>query len=344
MHIYRALLLAACCCAGMAGCLAHRVACDGIDLRQVLVDLYTEQAMDNLIRAVENRPFVQLAYSGLQVQDTDKASGNANSGEGDFAAGHTFDATKAGVLRLTHTAGFTGRFPFGLTGERDRILSFKADPVVEQNAIYDEYLSFARNPALFVVSDCKPDCPVHLCRKCGHKWYWVPVEAGADLLQLVMTTAINPPPVNNTTVYWDTAIASITPRLDSEGKVIPNLWVIALAKEVPNDDGVLVVSLKGGKVSLPIQKVGFMPISGDKKAAPPSPGPGDGVPIKTLYTQFSEAVLPRARLTELVGAPVQFFARDYPNLSPRPSTDNQRIEDSLESIRLLLNKTNALNP
>jgi hypothetical protein len=41
---------------------------------------------------------------------------------------------------------------------------------------------------------------------------------------------------------------------------------------------------------------------------------------------------------------VQFFAQNYPNLLPQPSAGLQQVQDSLESIRLLLNKPGTLSP
>lgn len=341
MRRFRSLLLVACCCAGVNGCLAQQVAADGINLRQALVALYTDQAMDNLIRAAENRPFVQLAFSNLEVYDVTKASGSTGSNAADFTGGHAFTAAAVGAAKLTRTTGFTGSFPFGATGERDRQLSFRADPVTNQNNIYQAYLDFVHNPMWFVVSDARPDGPVHLCRKCGCKWYWIPLEAGPEFLELVMTTAINPSPAP-APIYWESTITTIVPQHDKNGQEVPYKWVITLSKEVPNDDGLMVITLKGSRVTLPIQRVDQMPIQAGKPAQ--QEGPGAGVPTKVLYAQFSDAVIPRAQVTGLIGAPVQFFARNYPNLNPRPSNDSQKIEDSLESIRLLLTKTSPLGP
>src|SRR5262249_31720 len=124
---------------------------------------------------------------------------------------------------------------------------------------------------------------------------------------------------------------------------LKNKWVLTLTKEVPNDDGILTITLKGGrKLSLPIRHVGQMPLMGKGKGG--EQGPGLGVPIKMLYTQFSDNLIPPAQLMQLIGAPVQFFSQNFPNVNPRPGNSNQKIEDSLESIRLLLTRPNTLNP
>src|SRR5690242_16054393 len=66
------------------GCLARQVAEDGMGIRRALVDMYTDQALDNLIRAHENRPFVQLKYSQLAIKDTDDAMATVNGGDAEF--------------------------------------------------------------------------------------------------------------------------------------------------------------------------------------------------------------------------------------------------------------------
>src|SRR5580704_10943044 len=53
----------------VSGCLGRQVASDGSTFRQALLDMYTEQALNNLICARTNQPFVQLAYRDLNVTD-----------------------------------------------------------------------------------------------------------------------------------------------------------------------------------------------------------------------------------------------------------------------------------
>src|SRR5436309_3039397 len=82
----------------------------------------------------------------------------------------------------------------------------------------------ARDQTLFVVSCEKPCGPVHICRQCGKKWYWVPVEAGPEFLQLVLRTSILPPSAAPT-VFWDTTIAGMAKRLNAQGQYMSsNHW------------------------------------------------------------------------------------------------------------------------
>jgi hypothetical protein len=344
MRRFTAVLFLSFGCVSAGGCLARQVASDGIQLRQAVVDMYTDQAIDNLIRASENRPFVQLAYSSLQVFDMDKASAAATGNSATFTGSRTIDLT---VGAFTRGTAFAGVFPFGVGDNRDRTLSFKAEPVVTQNYIYTAYLEFAHNPALWVVGDQQPSCAVHIARKCGHKWYWVPIEAGPAFTQLVLSTALLPPQ-NVAVLFWETTIASVATarRPDDITKFIPNKYVITLASAVPNDDGYLSVAVKGGgkKLSVPVERVDELwelDQGGQGKMAAQV---GPGAPTTKLFAYIAPQAVQGDPRFVLNNAPVQFFAQNYPNLLPPPSAGLQKVQDSLESIRLLLNRTGGVVP
>src|SRR6266478_4380262 len=58
------------------GCLSRQIARDGTHLREAMLDIYTDQVMDNLIRARSNMPFVQMKYSNIQANDAQDLSVN----------------------------------------------------------------------------------------------------------------------------------------------------------------------------------------------------------------------------------------------------------------------------
>ena len=310
----------------ISGCLARQVATDGNGIRHALVDMYTDQAFDNLVRSFENKPFVQLKYSMLSVKDTDDAMVTALGGESDFATNAAKDLTKVGAAQLTRATSFSGKLPVGFTGERDRVMTFHADPVIDQNFIYEEYLNFARDPGLFVVSDSKPCCAVHVCKKCGNKWYWVPAEAGPAFLQLIMKTSFAPPPSAPAEVYYDSSIASVE-RVDGR----PFHFVLTLAKAVPDDEGIMQVVLKDGRKP-------WLPILRLNRAMQP------GAPVTKVLTVYSDKTLPPDASAQLKGSAVLFFSRHFPNPNPKVASDNQKVLDALETIRLQLLRTNPSSP
>lgn len=113
----------------LAGCQAQRIGGQGKDFRAALLDMYTDQIMDNLIRAKNNEPFVQLEYTELFVLEADEISGGGSWGE---PAGNARTAVFSGASSntLARTVGST----FSLSGKSDtdnrprsasRVLSMK---------------------------------------------------------------------------------------------------------------------------------------------------------------------------------------------------------------------------
>lgn len=303
-----------------AGCLAHQVAKDGNGLRQVLIDLYTDQAMDNLIRAHENRPFVQLAYTSLDVHDVNKCTATAGSNELDFAHGKSKDLTKA-IPAISLSRSFMGKFLLGGTDESDRTISFHADPITDRNYVYEKYLAFASNPQLFSASGSKPCCPVCISRKWDDKWFWVPCSAASEFQKLILETSLTAPEATSQ-IYWDTTVVELHAVQGANGS--PGEYQVTLHDNIPNDYGLMAIvpKLQCKPNWLPV-----VPFLSDKqKTLGPQPE----------KTQTIVRVFSKDPLYVEPGTPVRLFLNDYPNPTPR-TPDNQKILDSLDSIRILLN-------
>ena len=159
-----------------AGCQATQVRRSTIEFRDSLLDVYVEQAMDNLIRARRNEPFVQLSFRDLLVQDTDEVAGAASTMQ-------TSESVIGGLREITKV------WTIGGDASRSVILSYKADPVTDENDIYELYLAFARDPYLFRVSEAKPTCDCHMIRRRCGLYYFVPCEAAHEFQQLVLQTS-----------------------------------------------------------------------------------------------------------------------------------------------------------
>src|SRR5947208_16780283 len=67
------------------GCQTSRLVREGNNGRAAILELYTSQALDNLIRARNHRPFVQLAYHNIAIQDGHSLSGAAGDSYTDVA-------------------------------------------------------------------------------------------------------------------------------------------------------------------------------------------------------------------------------------------------------------------
>src|SRR6478609_1021654 len=95
------LLLCATILAAGAGCTARQLARDTDQFRVAVCDLYTEQVMDNLIRARTYQAFVHLGYRDILAQTTDDVAGNIG-----VNTGLSRDTGPAGGIMRTVTSGF----------------------------------------------------------------------------------------------------------------------------------------------------------------------------------------------------------------------------------------------
>jgi hypothetical protein len=333
MRILTQLTLGCCVLTACSGCLARQIGNDAIDLRAALLNMYSDQALDNLIRARNNMPFVQLSYSKLQVNDDNKLKSAVTGGAANFTYGHTANTTAASPLaQFTKLIMFAGAFPFSANDIGDRSLVFHADPVTNQNFIYEDYLQFVNTQGQFIDSDCPPTCPVHCMRKCGNRWYWIPIEARDAFLALVLKTAFGDDPTGPT-IYWDTTIASSAARFDTNGQLITSAgtdadghqvtvtsYAITLNDPVPYDDGVMFVTLKNGcKFELPVLKARLPQPTGPPTTALPT--------VTQIYTQSTEP------LDGLEGSLVRLFLTTRPNTKPK-TAPTPNIANTLESIRV----------
>jgi hypothetical protein len=320
-----------------SGCLARQVAADGRNFRQALLDMYTDQIMDNLIRAAENRAFVQISYRALTVTDAQILKANLGA-EADPTQTNTVLRTTAALV--SNMYGATTKLLYGSSLERDRTMQIFADPVLAKDDVYTYYLAFAHDPSLFVCSDRPPCGPVHIKKKCGGKWYWVPDDAAGVFLQLALRTTFmrgtDPPPP----LLWDTTIDDV--------QVVETLYkgkdkdkqpsgfnvVVKLKKAVPNSDGLLFIDTADGNQY-------------ERRVLHwPSPKKKDEEMVQELQTQISidEAAKlfdkkEQAVSADTVGAilrdklkdrPAQFYTTAKENRGELP-LDRQRLEAAVKA-------------
>lgn len=76
----RRLLPTFLCCLATAGCAVHQVQHDQEQIRRALLELYTDQIMDNLVRASQGLPIIQLDYNNAQATITvNQTTGTSDS-------------------------------------------------------------------------------------------------------------------------------------------------------------------------------------------------------------------------------------------------------------------------
>ncbi|HZZ82608.1 MAG TPA: hypothetical protein VFE62_29185 [Gemmataceae bacterium] len=336
---------------GGTGCLARQVAADGRNFRQSLLDMYTDQVMDNLIRAAENKPFVHLTYRNLTVTDTQIVKANFGT-ELDPTTAKSVVQQTAALISTMHT--FTTKVFFGGSSERDRQMQFQADPETGKADTYDYYVAFAHDPGLFGVSATEPCGRVHIKKRCGQKWYFVPHEAGGVFLELAMKTTFMRGTEAPPTIYWNTNVAKVDPQYSVKGDPVPGRHVIYFTAPIPSDFGFGTLSLDDGrtlKIELrPFDNGPYRPSTEltqeekDKKQPQPS-GVERGKMTDALYAidnpdlpivHGSAAADKGIAADRLQGRPIQVFAESYPYLIVPKSPDAQRLQDALDNYRKVL--------
>jgi hypothetical protein len=311
-------------------------------VRLALLEMYTDQAMDNLIRAHCGMPFVQMAYSDLLVQNYDSLTASAS----DVASREGVRNTGPLGQLVSLARTFSNQFTVIGSGRLDKTISFKANPITDRNDIYALYLAFANDPSLFCQTDKEPPCPVHIMKKCNGKYWWVPQDAGASFQQLVLQTSflrpVDPAPPQT---WWDVKVVSVT-RKTKEDWVTPVpenalgqfFYLVTFDRKVRNGDGRLEVALASGRaVRVGILHVSILPPKGGK----PAEAIGEGDEVDTLQAFWVPNELSLAA-DELMNRPAKLFLNNYPPPLPQPTPGLSQIQNTLDRIQLNLNNLNNL--
>src|SRR5947209_17161836 len=107
-RVAAALALVTCCLT--TGCLSRQVEADGRNFRHALLEMYTDQVMDNLVCAYNEQPFVQVAYRALVVTDTQTVKGNLGN-EVDPSNSKSLIQGTATIVAIAHA--YTDHLFFG---------------------------------------------------------------------------------------------------------------------------------------------------------------------------------------------------------------------------------------
>jgi hypothetical protein len=228
-------LLVACLCGlGLVGCAVPELRNDQDRIRCTLLSLYTNQTLDNLVRAHNGLPIIQLDYTNANASVT--VSENAS-------LSNTLITTRTNALTvaLAKAEGITrttlDTVMGGLGAAQTNLIAVTANPVLTSHELYDAYLAFLGLPgSLCQGPDPPPEGVAHVCRKYGKVYYWVPVEYREQFFNLATITTVQrgrvllPPDP-----FYTVTLLSI------EGEPRPTPYgfraIVRLDKEVPNDTG-----------------------------------------------------------------------------------------------------------
>jgi hypothetical protein len=309
-----------------AGCRSRQLANDQDQFRHALLGMYENQIMDNLIRAQNGLPFIQLDYTNITGTITDTGSGNIGFAPASTDT-HVVDLI-AKARSLTHT--FTNTGTYGASGSRMSQLTVTANPVLDSAEVYNAYLAFLDKTGGLIRS-CDPPPPgsAHMIRRCDGVYYWVPAQFRKEFLDLALkTTALRAQPLQAPTAF-KTTIAGARLNADLENPALPAKHSLRLdfTDDVVEDIGTMKVSLtiRGTAMTLLFP---VMPVV--------NPGPGEAVApgektkrLDLSYTQRLEGtpandpdalpMTPAELTTALRDKPVEIT---FKNSRPEaPSTD-----------------------
>ncbi len=190
--MHRSLVLAGLCIACSAGCASLEAERDHDKMRTALLDLYTNQIMDNLIRAKNGMPIIQIDYTNVSANVTVKETSGISDG---VTTTDINAATRSAAPALMATATTMNALTAALGFDHTNQIGLVATPVTTSDAVYDAYNEFLGNGGLRVSCGPPPKGAAHLCRRCGAAYYWVPIEYQREFLRLALVTTAQRAPL-----------------------------------------------------------------------------------------------------------------------------------------------------
>ncbi len=233
------------CATVLSGCAVHEVHKDHDLIRTTLLDLYTNQIIDNLVRAKNGMPIIQLDYTQVSAMVT--IANSISGSESQAVTANNLFTIPAATLAATRT--IMTSLMGNLGNMNTNQVTIGATPLITSNEVYDAYLQFLdeeKNPGSLMVT-CDPPNPgdAHICKKCDGKYYWVPVIYRDLFFKLaLLTTAQRGKALAGPDPYYSVTVQRI------EGEPIQGTFrgqprgdlavTVLLDKKIPNDTGYLV--------------------------------------------------------------------------------------------------------
>lgn len=235
---------------GSSGCAVQQLHSDQDRIRSALLDLYTDQIMDNLVRAANGLPIIQLDYVNatalVTLSETASLNDAASATKTDVvtraatAAAKSLSVTRTAVRSLTAAGGATNSNQVSLT----------ASPVLNVNEVYDCYLEFLALPGSLMVTAKPPAVgEAHLSRRWGGQHYWVPACYRKQFLALALaTTAQRGKALTPAVDFYEVTLQGLVdaPRYTGGDVRIS----VRIDRKVPNDTGRLELAIDGKAYSL----------------------------------------------------------------------------------------------
>lgn len=227
-----------------AGCRVAQVQQDHDQFRAALVEMTTNQVMDNLIRAYNGLPIIQLDYTRATGTITQRADAGIGGSQ-------TVSDSRVAAAVATFSRAITTAISYSIAGQQTNQLTVTAEPVLNNNEVYDAYLEFLaandeRGPRLIATFEPPPCEAAHIVKKCGKTYYWIPVDFKYDFLELALATTVQRGQPLSLPESFERTVVDVALYEDEDGEPT-NYAVIALSQGIANDSGALFAELNRQK-------------------------------------------------------------------------------------------------
>ncbi|MFI5458229.1 MAG: hypothetical protein ACHRXM_22595 [Isosphaerales bacterium] len=211
--------------------------------------------MDNLVRADQGLPIVQLDYTAITGTITQNGMGSFTSTQ------TTMDSKMLVIPTVVRTLmhSFTNAATFNPSAYQTSALTVTANPLIDHNEVYDAYLEFiapkldGSPPQLVHTVDPPPPGAAHLVRRCGDLYYWIPVQYKTKFLALALLTTVQRGQPLTIPEKFDNTVVHATRDKDRESK-IPLIYAydVDFSEPMPNGSGTMEVTIKDKLYKFPL--------------------------------------------------------------------------------------------
>jgi hypothetical protein len=172
----------------LCGCAVHEAYKDHDLIRNTLLELYTNQIMDNIIRTANGMPIIQLDYTNAAAQVT--ITNTIGGSDSQVTTASNVLALPAATLSATRTIMTT--LMGNISNMNSNQISIAATPAITSNDVYDAYISFLdeqKHPGILQVTPERPSAgAAQICRRCDGKYYWIPIAYRKEFFALSLAT------------------------------------------------------------------------------------------------------------------------------------------------------------
>ncbi len=247
------------------GCRSQQLANDQDHIRNAVLELHTNQIMDNLIRVRKGLPIIQLDYQHMTGTITQTANAGVNGSQTtNTTRSNTFLGNPAKSFPI-FSRMFSNFFAYNVSGSQVNQLTVNAEPVLTNPEVYDAYLDFLRvkehliesvdppspEEALLVRTREKGGCGSRCSRRKHHHevYYWVPCIYKDDFFKMALYSVAlrgSPVPISpNFEVTIKGIVILKAPRsLDPSKERQVYTIKMKIDKRIPNDRGYMIATVQ----------------------------------------------------------------------------------------------------